>query len=339
VSVSIKDVALKAGVSIGTVSNAINRPDILSPTTLKKVQKAIDSLGFVPNASARTLRAGKTRVLGLVVPDLANPFFIDVSKGVNEAALKAGYAVILCNTDEDLDKEVQYLGILASQKVQGILITPARDSNKAIANLVGEGISLALVDREANDIKACSVAVDDATGGLLSLDHLYELGHRKILLITGDANIPQVALRDSGIKTAIAQKAKNARPSLKELRISQMSTLAAYSSLNEYLKQSKVDFTAIICGNDLIALGAIRALREHNLEVPTDISVIGYDDIDFASSAIVPLTTISQPKYKLGYAAAELVIQDCENPEAHVHQRIEFQPQLVIRNSTQRIKD
>ncbi len=336
-SVSIRDVAQSAGVSLGTVSNAINRPEILAPTTLKRVQKAISELGFVPNASARTLRAGRTRVLGLVVPDISNPFFTDISKGANDAALAAGYVVILCNTDESSEKEDQYLAVLSSQNVQGILITPARDTQKSLKSITERGIAISLVDRESEGAEVCSVAVNDAIGGSLALNHLWEQGHRDILLLTGAANIPQVAQRDSGIRAAIAAKKKEDRPTLHILRVAQMSAAAASEALESHLKENGLDCTAIICGNDLLALGAIRSLRNHGYETPRDVSIVGYDDIDFAASATVPLTSIAQPKYQLGFAAAELVIDECNNPKTHVHQRIEFQPQLIIRNSTRSI--
>ena len=336
-SVSIRDVAQLAGVSLGTVSNAINRPEILAPATLKKVQGAISNLGFVPNASARTLRAGKTRVLGLVVPDISNPFFTDVSKGANDAALAAGYVVILCNTDASSEKEDQYLAVLSSQNVRGILITPSRDTKKSLDFISERGIAIALVDRESQGSEVCSVAVNDSMGGSLALNHLWELGHRKILLLTGAANIPQVAHRDEGVKNAIAEKKKSERPELQILRVNQMSATSASETLSKYVTDHGQNFTAIICGNDLMAFGAIRALRAIGLETPTDVSIVGYDDIDFAASANVPLTSIAQPKYQLGFAAAELVIDECNNPDTHVHQRIYFQPQLVVRNSTRSI--
>lgn len=322
---------------MGTASNAINKPEILAPETLKRVRKAIAELGFVPNASARTLRAGKTRILGLVVPDIANPFFTEVAKGVNDAALKAGYVVILCNTDESSEKEDQYLDVLTSQNVQGILITPARTTNKALSSITDRGIGLALVDRPALGIEACSVAVNDAIGGELALRHLVEGGHRKILLLTGAKSIPQVAEREKGILAAIANTPRSDRPTLQTLRVNAMTAQSADQQLTALLNEKNFTFTGIICGNDLIALGAIRALRNLNYGVPEEVSVIGYDDIDFAASAHVPLTSISQPKYQLGYAAAELVISECEDPSKHIHQRVEFQPQLVIRQSTRSI--
>jgi LacI family transcriptional regulator len=333
-SVSIRDVAQKAGVSLGTVSNAFNRPDALAPATLKRVQKAVADLGFVPNASARTLRAGKTRVLGLVVPDISNPFFTDISKGVNDAVLAAGYVVILCNTDESSEKEDKYLDVLTSQNVQGILITPARDSYSNLKTITDRGIGLTLVDRIAVGLEACSVGVDDAQGGALALNHLTELGHRKILLLTGAENIPQVAEREKGIKEAIKKAPAGDRPDLQTIRVDAMAAHAAEEALSNYLTSNKLDITGIICGNDLVALGAIRALRAKGIDVPGEVSVIGYDDIDFAQSASVPLTSIAQPKYQLGLAAAQLAIEECEDPSKHTHQRIEFQPQLIVRNST-----
>ncbi len=333
-SVSIRDVALKAGVSLGTVSNAFNRPGALAPATLKKVQKAVAELGFVPNASARTLRAGKTRVLGLVVPDISNPFFTDLSKGVNDAVLAAGYVVILCNTDESSEKEDKYLDVLTSQNVQGILITPARDSYSNLKTITDRGIGLTLVDRIAVGLEACSVGVDDAQGGALALNHLTDLGHRKILLLTGAENIPQVAEREKGIKEAIRKSSASDRPNLQTIRVDAMAAHSAEETLTKYLETNPLDFTGVICGNDLVALGAIRALRAKGIDVPGEVSVIGYDDIDFAQSASVPLTSIAQPKYQLGFAAAQLAIEECENPTKHTHQRIEFQPQLIVRSST-----
>jgi LacI family transcriptional regulator len=192
---------------------------------------------------------------------------------------------------------------------------------------------LALVDRPALGLQACSVAVNDSYGGSLALTHLHELGHRKILLLTGSEDIPQVADRNTGIRESMKEISANQLPQITELRLDSMSASNAYDAMMKKI-ESGVDFTGIICGNDLIALGAIRALREKNIAVPEDVSVIGYDDIDFAGSANVPLTSISQPAYELGYAAAELIISECENPERHVHQRIEFQPRLVVRSST-----
>ena len=336
-SIGIRRVAEKAGVSLGTVSNAINRPEILAPETLKRVRKAIDELKFIPNASAQTLRAGKTRILGLVVPDISNPFFTDLAKGVNDAALLAGYVVILCNTDEDSEKEDHYIDILAGQNVRGILITPAHETNKRLNEISKRGIGLTLVDRPSIGVDTCSVEVNDAHGGLLALEHLYERGHRKIMCLTGESDIPQVAERERGMREAISRIAKADRPTIVTQRIPMMTADSASTVMSEHIAEKGLNFTAVICGNDLVAFGAIRAIRAAGYSIPEDVSVIGYDDIDFAANATVPLTSIAQPKYQLGYAAAELVISECENPEKHAHQKIQFQPHLIVRNSTRSI--
>ncbi len=336
-STGIRRVAEKAGVSLGTVSNAINRPEILAPETLKRVRKAIDELKFIPNASAQTLRAGKTRILGLVVPDISNPFFTDLAKGVNDAALLAGYVVILCNTDEDSEKEDHYIDILAGQNVRGILITPAHETNKRLNEISKRGIGLTLVDRPSIGLDTCSVEVNDAHGGLLALEHLYERGHRKIMCLTGESDIPQVAERERGMREAISRIPKADRPTIITQRIPMMTADSASTVMSEHIAEKGLNFTAVICGNDLVAFGAIRAIRAAGYSIPEDVSVIGYDDIDFAANATVPLTSIAQPKYQLGYAAAELVISECENPEKHAHQKIQFQPHLIVRNSTRSI--
>ena len=329
---NIRDVAQLAGVSLGTVSNAINRPELLASSTLQRIQKVIEELEFVPNASARNLRSRRNRVIGLVLPDVSNPFYTDLAKGVNDAAYASEYVVILCNTDGSAQKEVQYLDVLARQNVEGILITPVSESNLTLANVAERGIRLALVDRFPLGLQACSVAVNDVYGGSLALTHLHDLGHRKILVIMGKADFPQVVDRITGIKQAIESIVDADAPEFIKIHLDSMSVKNAYEVIRDM--NSPFDFTGVICGNDLIAIGVIRALGEKNISIPDDVSVIGYDDIDFATSATVPITSISQPSYELGFTAAELLISEGKSPEKHVHQRIEFQPKLVVRSST-----
>jgi len=336
--VSMKDVAQAAGVSLGTVSNVLNRPEIVAEATRTRVQKVIRELGFVVNASAQTLRAGRTKVLGLVVPDIGNPFFTEVAKGVDDAAFAEGYSVILCNTDEDSVKEDRYLDLLVSQRVAGILITPARESHAAMARLTDRDVAITLLDRSAVGIDACSVAVDDAAGGAMAFDHLYSLGHRDIVVLLGPSDIPQVAERKRGIVAAAAVRQGEQVAALRFITASHMSTAAGESSMLDFLDEAPRTFTGLICANDLLALGAMRSLRAKAISVPKDVSVVGYDDIDFAASAQIPLTSIRQPKYQLGYAATELLIAECEDRAAHAHQRVMFQPQLIARDSSRAVR-
>lgn len=337
-TVSMKDVAQVAGVSLGTVSNVLNRPEIVAEATRTRVQKVIKELGFVVNASAQTLRAGRTKVLGLVVPDIGNPFFTEVAKGVDDAAFAEGYSVILCNTNEDSVKEDRYLDLLVSQRVAGILITPARENHAAMARLADRDVAITLLDRSSVGLDACSVAVDDAAGGAMAFDHLYALGHRDIVVLLGPSDIPQVAERKHGIVEAAAARHGDDAATLRFITAPHMSTAAGEASMLEFLDANERNFTGLICANDLLALGAMRSLRAKGISVPKDVSVVGYDDIDFAASAQIPLTSIRQPKYQLGYAATELLIAECEDRAAHAHQRVMFQPQLIARDSSRAVR-
>lgn len=326
---SMKDVAALAGVSVGTVSNVLNRPDIVSPGTRQRVQEAIRTLSFVPHAPAQLLRAGRAKVLGLVVPDIANPFFTEVARGAEDAALEAGYVVIVGNSDEQAEREDRYLAVLESQRVGGILITPTRKSLKPLQRLLDAGVAVTLLDNSTAATDVCSASVDDVEGGVLAGEHILALGHRRIVWLAGPTDIPQVADRQEGLFRALAEAGIEAA----SIRAAQMTTAAGDAAMAAAL-EAGIDLTALVCANDLLALGAIRALNRSGRRVPQDVSVIGYDDIDFASSAAVPLTSIRQPKYELGYAAAKLVIGECENPATHAHQRVQFRPQLIAREST-----
>ncbi len=329
VAPSVKDVAAMAGVSIGTVSNVLNRPTKVSTDTRERVERAIRELGFIPSAPARNLRTKHARVLGLIVPDIGNPFFTEVARGVEDAALEAGYGVMLCNTDQRADREDQYLRLLESQRVGGILITPARRSMKPLDRLIAGGTAIALLDNSSPSRQACSVYVDDAMGGTIAATHLQDLGHSSIMWLAGPSDIPQVAEREAGI----LRFANEHDMTVIRIEAEQMSAEAGDRAMGAALS-NKLSATALICANDLLALGAVRALTRAGLRVPQDISIVGYDDIDFAANAAVPLTSIRQPKYELGFAAAQLILQECESSEPHAHRQIRFEPQLVIRSST-----
>lgn len=331
--VSMKDVAARAGVSLGTVSNVVNRPEIVSPATRAKVQQAIDELRFVPNAPAQLLRAGRARVLGLVVPDIANPFFTEVARGAEDAALESGYVVIVGNSDEQAEREDRYLAVLEAQRVGGILITPARKSLKPLERLRANGVAVTLLDNSTAAPDMCSVSVDDVEGGALAGQHVLDLGHRRVMWLAGPTDIPQVADRQEGLFRALADSGAITT----SIRAAQMTTAAGEAAMAAAIESGQRP-SALVCANDLLALGAIRALNNAGRRVPEDVSVIGYDDIDFASSAAVPLTSIRQPKYELGYAAAKLVIGECEDPASHVHQRVQFRPQLIERDSTAAVR-
>lgn len=333
-SVSLRDVAKEAGVSVGTVSNVLNRPHVVAPETLERVQKTIESMGFVPNGFARHLRAGYSKTLGLVVPDVANPFFTEVARGVEDAASRRDYAVFLCNSDESAEKEERYLSILIEHQVRGVLITPADNRPDRLDGLRDRGIAVALLDRESATSIQCSVSVDDIRGGEIGIQHLVELGHTRIAWVNGPESIPQCADRAVGV--ARAAKAAKAAISVVTVRAPLMNTVTGEEVTKEILALKEMP-TAIFCANDLLALGVMRALMSEGIKVPEHISLLGYDDIAFASSAAIPLSSVAQPAYQLGVAAAELILSECEDVDEHAHQQIKFQPQLIIRSSTSAI--
>jgi LacI family transcriptional regulator len=328
-SVSLRDVAKAAKVSVGTVSNVLNRPEVVAPKTLARVQGTINDLGFVPNGFARHLRSGHSRTLGLIVPDVANPFFTEVARGVEDAASKRDYAVFLCNSDESASKEDRYINVLIEQQVRGVLITPTDVKSDRIDAMRDRGIAVALVDREIKGRKQCSVSVDDVHGGQLGIEYLTGLGHTEIAWVCGPESIPQVADRGAGV----AKAAKFAGAKVETVRVSLMNTTHGEDAAKKILALQTIP-TAIFCANDLLALGVMRTLRENKFKVPEQISVLGYDDIEFAASAAVPLSSISQPAYQMGVTAADLLLNECEEAEKHEHQQIRFQPQLVERAST-----
>lgn len=322
--------------SIGTVSNVLNRPDRVSPTTRQRVLEAITELGFVRNELARQLRVGRSRTVGLVVLDVANPFFTDVARGAEDTVAASGNLVMLCNSAEDLARESRYLDILVEQRAQGVLITPLDSDNPRLDILVERGIPVVLVDRGSARADRCSVAVDDVLGGRLATDHLIERGHEQIAFLGGPASLRQVRDRFDGAARACAQAAEAGRDVTLVMVDSGDLTLQAGRNAGEDLAaMPDADRpTAVFCGNDLVALGLLQAMTACGLHVPDDVAIVGYDDIDYAAGAAVPLTSVRQPRHEIGSRAAELLLAEVRGEVGHVHQQVLFTPSLVVRQSS-----
>lgn len=332
--VSIREVASHAGVSVGTVSNVLNRPEIVAPATRSRVLRSIRELGFVPNESARQLRRGRGRVLGLVVLDVANPFFTDVAKGVEEATAAAGMAVIFCNSDGDPVRESAYLDLLEEQRVRGVLITPVDDAGPRLLRLRERGILVVLLDRRATRDDLCSVSVNDVRGGELATGHLLATGHRQIAFIGGPRGLEQVRDRYRGAAKAVRAAGLDPARVLRRVDTANMTVSAGRRAATGLLElpRSKRP-SAVFCANDLLALGVLQGLTRQRARVPDDFALVGYDDIDFAAAAAVPLSSVRQPRQQLGREAAELLIDEMKNPE-HRHTRRIFEPDLVVRESS-----
>ncbi|MCA1655245.1 MAG: LacI family transcriptional regulator [Pseudonocardiaceae bacterium] len=329
----MKDVAAVAGVSIGTVSNVLNRPHLVSEPTRQRVRAAIVELGFVRNETARQLRAGSSRTIAYVVMDAANPFFHDVARGVEQEARAAGMAVYLCNSNQDGAREQEYLERLREQRVQGVLITPIDPTGELLAGMPGRGIPVVLVDSPARDETRCSVAVDDVLGGELALTHLLGTGHERIAFVGGPLTVHQVRDRYQGARQASSPPGRPAE-------LTRLETAALTVAEGRRAGERLVGLpaarrpTAAFCANDLLALGLLQTMTRQGLSVPEDLAVVGYDDIEFAEAAAVPLTSVRQPRELLGRTAARLLLEEAAGDAGHRHQQVRFRPELVVRAST-----
>ncbi len=332
---SVKDVAALAGVSLGTVSNVLNRPDSVRPATRQRVERAIEELGFVRNASARHLREGVSRMLAYLVLDISNPFFTDVARGLEQVARSEGLGVFLCSSDHDATREDEYLQQLVELRVRGICVTAIDYDNPRLRKVPELGVPLVLVDRmpDRSDRDWCSVGVNDVAGGALAVTHLLELGHGTIGYVGGPIAIAQVRDRRLGAERALA--AHPAAGDLVFLETSEL-TVSEGRRAGERLLGLPVARrpTAVACANDLLALGLLQHLTQAGVRVPDDVSIVGYDDIDFAAAAAVPLTSVSQPRLAIGAAAARLVLAESASGTEHVHEHVQFDPELVVRAST-----
>ncbi|WP_306187215.1 MULTISPECIES: LacI family DNA-binding transcriptional regulator [unclassified Streptomyces] len=335
-SVGIKDVARAAGVSVGTVSNVINRPDTVATETRARVLSAIDRLGYVRSESARQLRAGRSRIMGLLVLDMGNPFFVDVARGAERAAREAGLGVMVCNSAQSVGEEAEYLSLFAEQRVRGVLLTPTDATGRNIAAFRRHNIPFVLVDRVAEGASECSVSVDDVAGGALAVRHLVDAGHRSIAYVSGPPGLNQVRDRRTGALNAL-REAGLGPDVLRELPTERLDVAAGRDAGARLLGLADRP-TAVFCANDLLALGVLQAMYAAGVGVPDDLAIVGYDDIEFAAAAAVPLTSVRQPAVTMGALAAELLLEETGAREgaagAHEHRRVVLQPELVVRSST-----
>jgi LacI family transcriptional regulator len=334
-AVGVKDIAVAAGVSLGTVSNVLNHPDRVSERTRARVEKVMAELGFVPNESARQLRAGRSRTLAYVVLDATNPFFTDVARGVEEIVADRDLSLFMCNSDNRADRERVYLTRLEEQRVAGVLLTPVDPDSPVLDQISGRGTPIVIVDRTRSGQTHCSVAVDDLLGGRLALEHLLDLGHERMAFIGGPSTIGQVrdrhagalaACTDAGLDESHLTRIDTAGLTVGEGRLAAQRLLGIPSSRRP---------TAAFCANDLLALGLLQQCVTSGVRVPDDLAIVGYDDIEYAGAAAVPLTSVRQPRLQLGRTAADLLLDEVANPD-HLHQQITFTPELVARASTGR---
>jgi len=336
-AVSVRDVADDAGVSVGTVSNVLNRPEKVAPETVARVQASIERLGFVRNDAARQLRAGRSRTIGLIVLDVRNPFFTEVARGAEERAAEHGLSVLLANSDEKQHREATYLDLFEEQRMFGVLVTPVAENLPRLRRMQERGIPTVLVDRESHDAAFASVAVDDVEGGRIAADHLLSIGRRRIAFVGGPVSIRQVSDRLAGAQAAVAAGGGQ----LEFIGTNALTVEEGRRVGGGIRDRSPADRPdAIFAANDLLALGVLQSLvmspsagdGSSTVRVPEDIALIGYDDIDFSAAAVIPLSSVRQPAALIGSTAVDLLLEQQQGARPREH--VVFQPVLVVRAST-----
>lgn len=335
---SVNDVAQLAGVSVGTVSNVLNRPDRVAPGTRQRVLDAINSLSFVPNGSARKLRAGTITTVAAVVLDIGNPFFTEVGRGIEDRLAHDDYTLMLASSDEDPKREARYLRLFEEHGVQGVLVVPSTQEIDHLVDLRNRGVNVVLLDRTSPVPEISSVTVDDIGGGELATQHLIDQGHTRIALLNGPHTIGHCIDRREGMQRAMIKAGLDPERDLVEVFVPTMNADGGTAGAQRLLQEYAHDLpSALFCVNDITALGALRALRREGVRVPHDMAVVGYDDVPFAAELAVPLTSVSQPTYQLGLRAADLLLNEGRRESGFQAEQIEFEPELVIRESSLRV--
>lgn len=330
-SVSVKDVASAAGVSVGTVSNVLNRPEKVSPATLEHVQQVIVRLGFIRNDAARQLRAGTNRAVGMIVLDVRNPFFTDVARGVELRLGERHRPLILGSSGQDADRESTYLDLFEEQRVSGLLITPVGKVLPRLRRLRERGTAVVVVDRRTGSREFSSVSVDDVLGGRIAAQHLVESGRRRIAFVGGPRGLTQIKHRLQGAQAVLDTHGHGPLHFVETAAMDAEAGRSGAESLLALPRRERPD--AIFAANDLVALGVLQALTLAGVSVPDDLAILGYDDIDFAASAAIPLSSVRQPREEMGEVATDLLLASIDDPRSQVRD-IVLEPELVVRRST-----
>jgi LacI family transcriptional regulator len=331
--VTSRDIAAAAGVSQATVSNVLNRPDLVAPATRTRVEEVIRERGFVVNSFARGLRMGSSRVLGAVVLDVGNPFWAEVTRGIEAAASELHYSVLLGASDEREDKELRLLGLFEEHRVQGVLVSSVNADSSALRGLYDRGTKVVLLDQESAENQYSSVRLKHSLGAQLVAEHLIAYGHRRIAFINGPHSVPWCLSRFEGLRAGVAAEGLDPDAVIVEIPIGHMTAHSAEPATEQLLALPDRP-TAVFCVNDLVALGILKQLSQRGMHVPQDFSMVGFDDSYFAAQISPSLTTIRQQPYALGKRAVELMM--ARNPSKEV-QTVLFEPELIERDSVARI--
>ncbi|WLI10608.1 MULTISPECIES: LacI family DNA-binding transcriptional regulator [Pseudomonas] len=326
---TIKDVAALAGISYTTVSHVVNKTRPVSEEVRIKVEAAIKSLDYVPSAVARSLKAKTTATIGLLVPNSLNPYFAELARGIEDYCERNGYCVILCNSDDNPDKQRSYLRVLLEKRIDGLIVASAGGDSGLAEGLAGVRTPMVIVDRGLEGLDADLVRIDHEYGAYLATRHLLELGHRDIATIGGPASTSVAQMRLAGYCRAL--KEAGVEVPRERMLESDFTSTGGYNAAAILLEKNPP--SAIFAGNDMIGIGVLRAAAERNIRVPTELSVIGFDDIQMSRYVYPALTTVGQSILQLGEMAAEVLLRRIATPDLATDQRI-VTPSIVLREST-----
>ena len=330
--VTIKDVAKQAGVSYSTVSHVLNDTRYVAPKTLERVKRALQSLEYYPNISARSLRGGKTKTIGLIIPDTSNLFFAEVSRKIEDRGFQKGYSVIVCNSDNDPKKQKAYIDTLVSKKVDGVIFISSDCEQSDLESFRMNNVSVVVADRDIPLDFAEVVLLDNEKGGYLATKHLLDLGHKEIACITGPNFLSPSMQRVQGYKRALLEFGLCIDEELIETGDF---TFSGGEEAMRRLIAKNPGLTGVFVLNDMMAIGAMNVARIHNYHIPQDISFVGFDDVELAMYVSPRLTTIAQPIIELSNYAVGLLIERMERKLTDLpRKRIILSPKLIIRETT-----
>ena len=328
---TLKDVARRADVSVSTVSRVFNNPEKVRPDTRQRVREIADTLGYRPNRVARRLRLenGTAGLIGLVIPDIQNPFFADVVRGVEDVIHEHDYALVLSNSDEDAERQKMALDTFRTEDVDGVIVPPVRLDDPAVRKLSETSTPLVCVDRGMKDLRVDTISSANRQGAYDAITHLIELGHERIAFIGGIGEVSTAIERREGYKAALRDHDLPVDDSLIKEGEPRRERGRAHT---EALLERRQSPTALFTGNNLATLGTLSTLNRHGIHVPQEMALVGYDDIPWAMALNPPPTVVDQPGYEMGNRAADLLFRRIDEPERSATV-VTLQPKLVIRRS------
>lgn len=334
-SAKIEDVARQAGVSTATVSRVLSGKPYVSEALRRRVLETIEQLDYRPSRVARSLRVQRSSIIGLIISDIQNPFFTSVVRAVEDVAQQRGYSVILCNSDEDVEKELTYIELMLAEQVSGMIVSPTASSNAVYRRLIEQRIPVVAIDRRVEDVPMDMVVGDNVGAACAVVSHLIESGYRRIGAVLGNPDASTGAERYQGYVEALVE---HGLPVLAELvRSGPPRSQQGYELTAELLSQAQPP-DAIFTGNNLLTIGALRAIHELGLRIPDEIAVAGFDEMDWMFLVKPALTVVMQPTYEMGQRAAELLLERIADPD-RPPQAVVLQPTIKVRESSRRVAE